>query len=382
MELITKRLKLTPITMDYLDDVFTNFNPEVCTYMFPKPATDQSETIAFILKSMENYELGKEIVFAALLKDTNEFIGCMGIHHIDTPKPELGVWTKASVHGNGYGLEGMDAIIEYAKNHCDFDYLVYPADRRNIPSRRIPESHGGVIVDRYHETGASGNELDILEYHIGLKVKPFVIDKKPLIIFDGDSITDAGRDKQNVHSLGKGYAKLFGDYFPDAIIRNHGVSGHRTRELLGRWDQTLALKPDVISILIGINDIWHFHKYGKVIEKDEYRTNLEKILKLTKETLPNCKIMLVEPFVYPIGEYELPWQADLNKEIKIVGELAQKYGCVHIHMQAALDCLAQSYSMKKILPDGVHPSDFGHKAMAHVMIKELSRFVEEFYKSL
>jgi len=344
MELLTARLRLTPIDLSYVDVVYANFNPEICTYMFPKPATDKSETIAFVTKSMENYILGKEIVFVALLKDTNEFIGCMGLHHIDTSKPELGIWTKASVHGNGYGKEGMDAIIDYAKSHYEFDCLVYPVDRRNIPSRRIPESHGGVILDRYHQTGSSGNELEIIEYHIGLKEKPAPKVKKPLIVFDGDSITDAGRNREDSNSLGEGYANFFATYFPDAIVKNLGVSGHRTRELLERWDQTLALKPDILSILIGINDIWHFHKFGKALEKDEYRINLEKILKQTKEQLPECKIMLVEPFVYPIGEYELPWQADLNKEIKIVGELAKKYDCVHIHMQASLDCLAQSYS--------------------------------------
>lgn len=379
MELITPRLLLKPIDMSYAEEVFKHFNPEVCGYMYPKPANDISETVAFIQMCMDNYHLGKEIVFAALLKETNEFIGCMGIHNIDTEYPELGVWLKISAHGHGYGKEGMNKIIDYAKANLQIKSIVYPVDRRNIPSRKIPESNGGIIVNRYHKIGAQGNELELIEYRIPVDENIKINHKKPLIVFDGDSITDTGRDRSNPESLGNGYAHLFGKYFPDALVRNLGISGHRSKELLERWQDTLDLKPDILSILIGINDIWHFYKHGKELGKDEFFHNLNAILQKAKEQLPNCKIILVEPFVFPIGHYELAWQLDLNKEIKIVNDLAHKYDCIHIPMQSSLDCFAQSYQMINILHDGVHPTEFGHKLMTNVMIKELSKLVEDYY---
>ena len=382
MKIMTSRLKLNPIDMTCAEDVFKHFSPDVCRYMYPKPADDINETIAFIQNCMTNYEMGKEIVFAAHLnKENNEFIGCMGIHKIDTEYPELGIWTKTTVHGHGYGKEGMDALINYAKTNLNIKSLSYPVDRRNIPSRKIPESNGGILVNREHQVGAQGNELEIIEYRIPINEKIVLNHKKPLIVFDGDSITDTRRNRLDPNSLGSGYASFLGTYFPDAEIRNLGISGHRSKELLERWQDTLNLKPDILSILIGINDIWHFYKHGKELAKDEYLNNLDKILQEAKLQLPNCKIILVEPFVFPIGQYELTWQPDLNKEIQIVSQLAKKYGCIHIPMQSALDCFAQSYKMDYILSDGVHPTEFGHKIIANIMIKELSKLVEEYYQN-
>ena len=381
MEIITTRLRLNPIDMTYAEDVFVNFTSQVCAYMYPNPAEDISETRSFIEKSMNNFDLGKEIVFAASLKETNEFIGCMGIHHIDTDYPELGIWTKVSCHGNGYGLEGMNAIIEFAKKNYSFKSLRYPVDRRNFASRRIPELNGGIIVDRMHVVGAIGNELEIIEYKIPLNETIEKNNKIPRIIFDGDSITDVGRDRNDPYSLGRGYASLFGKYFPDAEVRNLGVSGHRTRELLERWNETLSLKPDILSILIGINDIWHLHKYGKELGPDEYKNNLDMILSKTKQELPACKIVLIEPFAFPIGHYEPSWQADLDNEIQIVGELAKKYDCIHIQMQSELNKFAQSFSMQNILFDGVHPNLFGHSLIANILIKTIGQLVQEYYQS-
>ena len=95
------------------------------------------------------YEKNIDKVFVGRLKETNEFIGVFAIHHVDTKTPELGVWTKLESHGNGYGLEGMTAVKDYAFEHVDFDYLIYPVDRRNYASRNIPQTIGGFIRKEY-----------------------------------------------------------------------------------------------------------------------------------------------------------------------------------------------------------------------------------------
>jgi lysophospholipase L1-like esterase/RimJ/RimL family protein N-acetyltransferase len=378
MEIITKRLKLIPINEDHVQDIFKEFNSQVTKYMYPKPADTVQETIKFVTDSMAKFKYGTDIVFVATLKETNEFIGCMGIHDINTKTPALGVWTKISSHGHGYGLEGMNGIIKYAKKHLDVDYLIYPVDRRNHASRRIPEQNKGLIAKCYLEKSAMGIQLYIIEYHIPIKSLSIPRFEKPLVVFQGDSITDCGRFYEPLQ-LGNGYVKLMSEYLPDATVLNHGISGHRTRELLERWErETLSLKPDMISILIGINDIWHLYKYGKLMEENEYLNNLTAILKRTKEVLPDVKIMLIDPFVFPIGEYEPTWQNDLDAEIEIVHDLAKTYADYHVPMQTILNEIAQSFSMDKVLGDGVHPTDFGHQLIAEVLLPQVCDFIREF----
>ncbi len=381
MELTTKRLVLSPITEADAQNVFTEFNEAVCKYMYPKPAENISETLDFIKKMKEKFAAGTDIVFVAKLKNTNEFIGLMGLHDCNTPTPTLGIWTKMDAHGYGYGKEGMHAVIEYALNLPTTEYLIYPVDRRNCPSRNIPQSKGGIIVDRYHEHSTSGFPLEIIEYRIHRGETPVAELKKPLIVFQGDSITDCDRKKMNPEDLGNGYVKMMATYFPDAIIRNQGISGHRSADILARWDEeTLSIKPDMVCILMGINDIWHHYKFGKPLGKREFENNLKTILKKTIQALPDTKILLMDPFVYPIGEYESSWQKDLDSEISVVKELAREYADYYIPLQENFDTLAQSHAMSAILGDGVHPTEFGHKIIAEALLHSVSKFVTEFYE--
>lgn len=122
------------------------------------------------------------------------------------------------------------------------------------------------------------------------------------ILFQGDSITDAGRDKRNYHDMGNGYpkyaAELIRNAFPEKEIEliNLGIGGNRTDQLFDRlYLDGIALEPDVISILIGINDIWHRHGSGRIETTDtqiatNYRAILERIKKQT-----NAKIVMLSP---------------------------------------------------------------------------------------
>jgi RimJ/RimL family protein N-acetyltransferase len=99
-------------------------------------------------------------------KDTKEYLGNVGLHHLDQKNPELGIWIKKEAHGCAYGLEAITGVIEWAKQNLDFNYLKYPVDRHNIPSRKIPERNNGVIRREYLEKNTVGKELDIVEYWI------------------------------------------------------------------------------------------------------------------------------------------------------------------------------------------------------------------------
>jgi RimJ/RimL family protein N-acetyltransferase len=134
--------------------------------MYPKPADTIDDTLAFLRQARAELESGDVLHAAILTKATGEFLGHGGVHNLKSQTPELGIWTKLSAHGNGYGREAITALAYWTLANLDFDYLIYPVDRRNLPSRRIPELLGGTIEAEYDKVNASGAVLDILEYRI------------------------------------------------------------------------------------------------------------------------------------------------------------------------------------------------------------------------
>jgi RimJ/RimL family protein N-acetyltransferase len=162
----TKNLLLKGITLDYKDDMFREFTPEITTYMFPKPAEKIEETIAFINSSIKENTEGSNLQIVILDKKNGEFLGCGGLHHIDAKTPELGIWIKKSAHGHGYGKETMAALKEWADENLDYEYILYPVVEENYASKRIPEFLGGKVMKEYEKTNMSGNTHHMLEYWI------------------------------------------------------------------------------------------------------------------------------------------------------------------------------------------------------------------------
>jgi lysophospholipase L1-like esterase len=165
------------------------------------------------------------------------------------------------------------------------------------------------------------------------------------ILFQGDSITDAGRDYRNYHNMGNGYpkyaAKNLSEMFPDTDFEfiNFGISGNRTCQLFDRLHvEGIAQQPDVISILIGINDIWHRHS-ARILTTDEqlilnYRETLKR---LKNET--NAKIVMLAPFLLDCTDKE-SIRTDLHRILPAIRALAEEYADVYIpldeHFEEAL----------------------------------------------
>lgn len=162
----TERLLLKPISLKYKDGMFVEFNEEITTLMYPKPADDISEIEEFIESSIKGLKNGSNLQLVVLDKEGSDFLGCAGLHHIDRSDPELGVWIKKSVHGQAFGKEAMQAIKDWADDNLDYDYILYPVAENNIASRKIAESLGGKIVKEYNEINKSGKRLNIVEYRI------------------------------------------------------------------------------------------------------------------------------------------------------------------------------------------------------------------------
>ena len=191
------------------------------------------------------------------------------------------------------------------------------------------------------------------------------------LIFQGDSITDAGRDRRNYHNLGNGYpkfaAELIKNDHPDTEFEfiNFGISGNRTSELFDRlYTDGLAFQPDVISILIGINDVWHRYGPGKIATTDaQLKLNYTEILKRIKRET-NAKIVILAPYVLDaetIDHVHL-MKEDLKTVLPIVRELAAEYADVYIPLDELFEEAMKTQPTSAYYSnDAVHPNENGAK---------------------
>lgn len=152
--------------MDYKEDIFREFTTAITTYMYPEPYEKIEDTINFIHSSMNSNKEGSNLQLVVLAKKVRAFLGCAGIHNIDTNTPEFGIWIKESAHGHSYGKEAIFALKKWADENLHYEYLLYPVAEDNVASKRIPELLGGSISREYDDTNRSGVLQHILEYRI------------------------------------------------------------------------------------------------------------------------------------------------------------------------------------------------------------------------
>lgn len=165
IEIASKRIVLRPVSMEYKENICQEFTPEITKYMPFTPNGDMTMTEDFIRNSKQELQDETSLQLCILLKNNdNEFIGCCGLHHINTRAIEIGLWLKKSVHGKGYGVETVETLIDWANNQFDFDYLFYPVDKENSASKRIPEKLGFTAIKSYIKRKSETENLDIIEY--------------------------------------------------------------------------------------------------------------------------------------------------------------------------------------------------------------------------
>jgi lysophospholipase L1-like esterase len=201
------------------------------------------------------------------------------------------------------------------------------------------------------------------------------------ILFQGDSITDGnrGRNLDPNHILGHGYvfilAAKYGAAFPELNLTflNRGVSGNTVADLARRWQQdTLDLKPDVLSILIGVND------NARNVPLDQFEQTYEKLLTDTFAALPNVHLVLCTPFALPAGakkEHYDDWAASIRQREEVVAKLAHKYHAALVRFQPVFEAASQRAPAEHWIWDGIHPIYSGHQLMAD----EWERTVREFW---
>lgn len=205
--------------------------------------------------------------------------------------------------------------------------------------------------------------------------------KGQIVLFQGDSITDCGRDREDITSLGGGYpnvvARLYNTLFPDNGVTfiNKGISGNRVRDLLDRYDTDFkAVKPDFISILIGINDTWRRYDNNDPTSTEQYEQSFRTLLKKIKKDLPECKLMIIEPYVL----YSLPdrkaWREDLDPKIHAARGLAREFADYYLPLDGIFaKAEVEQCTCNQIAEDGVHPTAAGHSIIAAEYLKVLAR---------
>lgn len=200
------------------------------------------------------------------------------------------------------------------------------------------------------------------------------------ILFQGDSITDVGRSREENLPLGIGMgtgypqlvtARLITDAPERAWdINNKGISGNRVVDLYSRWKiDALNLKPELISILIGINDTWHEFGRQNGVEVPRYEKMYRELLTWTKEVLPEVKLVLMEPFCFCFGAVAPEWLPEVEERRKVVKKLAEEFNAVFIPCQSILDKALEKAPQEFWLRDGVHPTLAGHQLLADAWIE-------------
>lgn len=211
--------------------------------------------------------------------------------------------------------------------------------------------------------------------------------KELKILFQGDSITDAGRNRgayyaNNPIGLGNGYvyqiaSELLGQHATVGLkCYNRGISGHKVFQLANRWEEDcLNLQPDVLSILIGVNDYWHVLDFNYKGTLKIYETDLRKLLDRTKAALPKIKLIIGEPFALADGTAIDPkrWFPTFNDYQSAAKQIASDYGASFIPYQKIFDEALKVAPVTYWCPDGVHPSIAGNYLMKTAWLEAFNK---------
>ncbi|MBM0230661.1 SGNH/GDSL hydrolase family protein [Micromonospora sp. STR1_7] len=197
------------------------------------------------------------------------------------------------------------------------------------------------------------------------------------VVFIGDSITDCGR-RDAAAPYGAGYVSLVRALVdarhPELELEwvNRGVSGDTVRDLAARWaDDAITERPDWLSVLIGINDMWR--RYGdrpnEAVGIDEYERTLRDLLRRAVDAT-GCRLILGDPFLIEADRRD-PQRADTDRYADVVAALAVEFDAVHVPTQAAFDRVLAVSPGQRWADDRVHPHLPGHAVIADAYLTAL-----------
>lgn len=207
------------------------------------------------------------------------------------------------------------------------------------------------------------------------------VKKDDLILFIGDSITDVGRNRRNPHDLGYGYplmvAEALSAEYPDLQLQflNRGIGGNKMENMKNRWEEDcISLQPDIVSILIGINDTWHNLGSANFAFKEaleQFETTYRLLLTQVKNET-SAQIIILEPFALSYPKDRLDWRIDLDPRIQIVRRLANEFAVDFIPLDGLLNAAGMKTGYQHLTgDDGVHPTVAGHEIIANAWLEKV-----------
>jgi lysophospholipase L1-like esterase len=189
------------------------------------------------------------------------------------------------------------------------------------------------------------------------------------VVFAGDSVTDCGR-REDPAGLGDGYVRNLYDDLAASRPRivNAGISGNRAVDLVARWQQdVLAHQPDLVSVLIGINDTWRRYDKDDPTSTEDFEASYRELL----EPL-TAKLVLVEPFLVAVKPEQRSWREDLDPKIEVVRRLATEYDALLVPADVEFNRQALTVGATTLADDGVHPTAAGHRLIADLWRRTVS----------
>lgn len=202
------------------------------------------------------------------------------------------------------------------------------------------------------------------------------------ILFQGDSITDAGRNRDDIHDLGQGYplyaAKFIKEEHPDIDFEfvDLGISGNQTIDLVNRLQSDFVdIQPDLVSIHIGVNDTWHRAESRNWLDNNVFEANYRKVLTEIKEKT-NAKILIIEQFLLPVADKEF-FRVDLNRKIDITRKLAREFADCYIPLDGIMAKACVDKDMYHWSEDGVHPNANGSEFIGRLYADAFNEILDK-----
>ncbi len=208
------------------------------------------------------------------------------------------------------------------------------------------------------------------------------IKKNATILFQGDSVTDCQRSENNL--LGLGYPRLisalFKAQYPELNVKflNRGVSGNRSIDLVNRWtEDCIEIRPDVLSILVGINDTWRRYDSNSPTTAEEFYHNYKKLLTRVRTEIGDISIIIMEPFLLQVKEEQTAWREDLDPKIQMARLVAREFGATYIPLDGIFAQKSMVMPATYWTADGVHPTVAGYGLIAQLWLEEVGIHMEK-----
>lgn len=199
------------------------------------------------------------------------------------------------------------------------------------------------------------------------------IKKQSTILFLGDCITGANRNQNDPRDTGEGFVSRISDALKSYRITvvNKGVDESKSIDLLNRYESdVLDVKPDVVVIYIGMNDVWHHYTKNIYTPNDAFENNIKTLCEKIKNDL-NIPIIMIEPFIIDITEEHHKMREELWQKVDILRKLARRYATEYIALDGSFASACIKHDINYYTIDGVHPTNEGHKFIARRILRTL-----------